>query len=169
MEVSDLEKLKIKASGLAEKYEQEYGGCSQCVLAAIKETLGGISDEVFKAGTGLAGGIGLSGYSCGALTGGVMALSCFLGRDYARFSDPKGDRISSYRLAAKLQLKFEEEYGTSLCKGIQTKIMGRSYNLWDPSEKEAFLEAGGHGDKCPLVCAKTAAFVIDILNEEKLI
>ena len=169
MEAIKLEELKISASKLAEKYEQEYGGCTQCVLAAIKETIGGISDEVFKAGTGLAGGIGLSGNSCGALTGGVMALSCYLGRDYDQFPDPDCERINSYRLAARLQQKFEEEYGTSLCQGIQTKIMGRSFNLWDPKDKEAFLEAGGHDDKCPLVCEKAAAFVIDILNEENLI
>ncbi len=169
MEAKKLEELKIRASGLAEKYEREYGGCTQCVLAAIMETLGGISDEVFKAGTGLAGGIGLSGNSCGALTGGVMALSCYLGRDYEHFADPDRERINSYHLAARLQQKFEEEYGTSVCQGIQTKIMGRSFNLWDPKDNEAFLDAGGHRDKCPSVCARAAAFVIDILNEEDLI
>ena len=169
MDKKDIEQLKAKASELAMKYEQEYGGCSQCVLAAIKDTLGGISDDVFKAGTGLAGGIGLTGNSCGALTGGVMALSCYLGRDYATFSDPDGERFKSFKLADKLQSKFEDEFGTSVCKGIQTKIMGKSYDLRIPSEKIAFLEAGGHGDKCPVVCAKAAAFVIDILNEENLI
>ena len=47
--------------------------------------------------------------------------------------------------------------------------MGRSYDLRITSERDEFLEAGGHGDKCPAVCAKTAEFVIDILNEENLI
>jgi C_GCAxxG_C_C family probable redox protein len=169
MEAKDLELLQAKASELAARYEREYGGCSQCVLAAIKETIGGISDDVFKAATGLAGGIGLTGNSCGALTGGVMALSCHLGRDYAHFSDPDGERFKSFRLADKLQSKFEEEFGTSECKGIQTKIMGRSFDLRIPDEKVAFLEAGGHDDKCPSVCAKAAACVIKILHEENLI
>ncbi|HMB30517.1 MAG TPA: C-GCAxxG-C-C family protein [Desulfohalobiaceae bacterium] len=169
MEKKELEELKAKASELAMKYEQEYGGCSQCVLAAIKDTLGGISNEVFKAGTGLAGGIGLTGNSCGALTGGVMALSCYFGRDYEHFPDPEGERFKSFELADKLQAKFEKEYGSSVCKDIQTKIMGRSYDLRIAKEKEEFLEAGGHGDKCPTVCAKAAAYVIDILNEENLI
>lgn len=169
MKVKDFEQLKTKASELAYKYEQKCGGCSQCVLAALKDTIGGISDDVFKAGTGLAGGIGLTGNSCGALTGGVMVLSCYLGRDYAHFADPEGERFKSFHLADKLQSKFEEEYGTSLCKGIQKHIMGKFYDLRIPSEKAAFLDAGGHDDKCPAVCAKAAAYVLDILNEENLI
>lgn len=169
MDKKDLKQIKAKASELAMKYEQEYGGCSQVVLGALRDSIGGISDDVFKAGTGLAGGIGLAGNSCGALTGGVMAISCYFGRDYAQFSDPDGERFKSFRLADKLQNKIEEEYGTSICKGIQTKIMGRFYDLRITSERDEFLEAGGHGDKCPAVCAKATEFVIDILNEESLI
>ncbi len=169
MNKKDLEQIKANASALATKYEQEYGGCSQAVLGALRDTIGGFSDEVFKAGTGLAGGIGLGGNSCGALTGGVMAISCYFGRDYAQFPDPDGERFKSFRLADKLQRKIEEEYGTSICKEIQTKIMGRYYDLRITSERDEFLKAGGHGDKCPAVCAKAAEFVIDILNEENLI
>ena len=169
MDKKDLEQLKAKASELACKYEQEYGGCSQAVLGALKDTIGGIRDEVFKAGTGLAGGIGLAGNCCGALTGGVMVLSCYHGRDYAQFSDPEGGRFKSFKIADKLLSKFEEEFGTCVCKEIQTKIMGRYYDLRITSERDAFLEAGGHSDKCPAVCAKATVFVIDILNEEKLI
>ena len=68
--------LREKADTLAYKYEKKYGGCPQCVLAAVKETVGGISDDVFKAATGLAGGVAVVGAgTCGALSGGVMALS----------------------------------------------------------------------------------------------
>ena len=101
MDKKNLEQVKAKASELAKKYEQEYGGCSQAVLGALRDTIGGFSDEVFKAGTGLAGGIGLAGNSCGALMGGVMAISCYFGRDYAHFSDPDGERVKSFKLADK--------------------------------------------------------------------
>jgi C_GCAxxG_C_C family probable redox protein len=161
--------LRQKAYTLAEQYEREYGGCSQCVVGAVKDTVGGISDDVFKSATGLAGGVGLTGRTCGAITGGVMALSCFLGREYSSFPDKDRIRFKSFDLAAELINKFESEYGSTMCKDIQTKIMGRYYDLRDQNEHAQFLEAGGHDDKCPSVCGKAAACVIDILYEHNII
>lgn len=169
MNSKDLAEHRRRAYELAANYEKEYGGCSQCVLAAIRDTIGGISDDVFKSATGLAGGVGLMGQTCGALTGGVMALSSFLGREYNNFPDPEEIRFKSFKLAEKLQKIFEQEYNSSNCKEIQTKIMGRSYDLRNPEERSDFLKAGGHEDKCPSVCGKAAACIIDILDEEDLI
>jgi C_GCAxxG_C_C family probable redox protein len=169
MDSQEIANLRQKAYTLAEQYEREYGGCSQCVVAAIKDTVGGISDDVFKAATGLAGGVGLTGNTCGALTGGVMALSCFLGREYSAFDDPKRVRFKTFDLAADLQKRLESEFGSSLCRDIQTRIMGRYYDLRNEEEHALFLKAGGHDDKCPSVCGKAAAHVIDILYENDLI
>lgn len=169
MNPEDVAELRRKAYNLAEKYERQYGGCSQCVLGAIKDTVGGIGDDVFKAGTGLAGGIGLTGNSCGALTGGVMAISSYLGREYANFADPDRVRFKTFELAAKLQGRFAEEYGTSLCRQIQKKTIGKSFDLWNKEEYKEFIEAGGHTTKCPSVCGFAAACVIDLLYEAKLI
>ena len=52
--------------------------------------------------------------------------------------------------------KFVAEYGGCLCKEVQTKTMGRSFNLWDPDDYAAFDAAGGHADKCPDVVGKAA-------------
>ena len=80
---------------LAYKYEREYGGCSQAVVGAFKKVVGGIGDDVFKAATGLAGGIGLTGNTCGALSGGVLVLGHFVGREYDNFADPEGIRFET--------------------------------------------------------------------------
>ncbi len=37
-----------KVYALAFEYEQRYGSCSQCVLAAIQDVFGIVDDEVFK-------------------------------------------------------------------------------------------------------------------------
>lgn len=162
--------LRKKADALAYKYEKEYGGCPQCVLAAVKETVGGISDDVFKAATGFAGGVAVVGTgTCGALSGGVMALSAHLGREYANFADPQRIRWETFRICKKLVNKFETEFGGGLCKDVQTRIMGRSYNLWDDQDYKDFNAAGGHDDKCTMVCGKAARWVIEILEEDKLI
>lgn len=161
--------LKNRAWQLAYEFEAKYGGCAQCVLAALKETIGGIPEEVFKSATGLAGGIGLQGYACGALTGGVLALSSYLGREYSNFADPQRVRFQTARMCEKLIGKFTAEYGSPNCAAIQTKLMDRSYRLSVPEDLADFLAAGGHDDKCTGVCGNSARWVIEILEEEGLL
>ena len=72
----------------AKKYEMKNGGCSQCTLAGIFDALGVQNDDIFKAASGLADGIGLTGEGhCGTLSGAVLAISYFFGRDKEDFSD----------------------------------------------------------------------------------
>ena len=167
MEDTKKQDMMREVEELAYKYEQEYGGCSQAVVGAFKKVFGGISDDVFKATTGLAGGVGLTGNTCGALLGGVILLSAFLGREYEDFPDPDGKRFDSFRLSKKLVERFDSEYGSAKCQDIQTKIMGRHYDIW--TERDAFLAAGGHDDKCPSVCANGARWTLEILTEEGLL
>ena len=46
--------------------------------------------------------------------------------------------------------------------------MGRSFNLWDREDYKAFLEAGGHTDKCPVVVGNAAKWAVEILLREGL-
>ncbi len=158
---SDKEDLMKRAYELGFNFEREYGSCSQCVFAAFSEVLGKRNEEIFKAIDGLAGGLGRTGNgTCGALSGGVAAIS----QRYGREEFPNlGQREKCMTLSKKLHDKFIEEYGSILCKDVQTKIMGRSYNLWDPKEREEFNKAGGHTDKCPDVVGKAAKWTVEIL------
>jgi len=158
-----------KAMQLAWKYTKSYGGCAQVVLASIKETAGNIGDDVFQSATGLAGGVARTGNACGALTGGVMALSCYWGRPYSDFADPDKRRVRTFSMSKKLADRFQETYGSHNCGKIQEKIMGRSYNLGDPKDFEQFVKDGGHDDKCNSVCANSARWVLEILSEEGLL
>jgi len=159
-----------KIEKIAYKNEQQYGGCAQSVIGAFKEILGlKISNDVFKAATGLAGGIGLTGNSCGALTAGVMVLSTFIGREYDNFSDPKRIRFKTYELVRELITCFKGEYGSVNCYDIHRKIMGKAYNLWNKKQYKEFLDAGGHDNKCPSVCGNAAKWTIGILLKEGLL
>lgn len=70
----------------------KYGCCPQCVLTAVKEATGDVSDDVIKAGHGLSGGGALIGTGgvCGALTGGLLALGTRLGREAAKLDQGRG-------------------------------------------------------------------------------
>jgi C_GCAxxG_C_C family probable redox protein len=148
------------------EYEQKYGSCPQCVLAAIQDVLGGIDDEVFKAGYALAGGVGLStNGTCGALSGGVMALCCKYGRPRESFA--KGRYLKCHWLAKKLYDRFVQEYGSCICHDVQKKILGRSFDMWDEHDYDEFGKAGGHTDKCPSVAGNAAMWAAEILLERK--
>ena len=43
---------------LGRHYERTYGGCSQCVVAALQDTYDTRNDEILRAATGLAAGGG---------------------------------------------------------------------------------------------------------------
>ena len=166
MEESNKEILK-KAYELGFNYEKEYGGCCQSVLAAIQDTLDMKNDAIFKAGTGLAGGLGATGAgTCGALSGGAMTISSRIGRDRNNFKDPEKIRFQAYLLAKKLYDRFVEEYGSGTCNDIQKRLFGRSYNLLDPAEFEAFEKAGGHIDKCTSVVGNAAKWTVEIMLEQ---
>lgn len=166
--VINKEKTLKKVECLAIEYDQEYYGCAQCVLAALKAVLKDkILIDVFKAASGLAGAVGRIGNTCGAVTGGVMILSSFLGWEYKDFFGP--ENMESLRIAKKVVGRFIQEYGSATCFDIQTKIMGRYFDFWKKEDEKAFLDSGGHDNKCLTVCGKGARWVLEILFEEGLV
>lgn len=164
MDATREESMK-RAYELGFSFERDYGSCAQCVFAAVGEILENRSEEIFKAMDAFAGGLGRSGNgTCGALSGGVAAISCKYGRK--DFQAPRAsDRERCMTLAKRLHDRFVEEYGSILCKDIQKRIMGRSYNLWDPKDREEFNAAGGHTNKCPDVVGKAAKWTVELLSE----
>jgi C_GCAxxG_C_C family probable redox protein len=131
------------------------------VLAALQAKLGGIDDHVFKAGSCLSGGVVGRGETCGALTGGMLAIGNEVGRE--RLEDIAQLR-KARDIATELYLRFHEEVGHTVCAEVHKLKFGRTYRLYDPEEQKAFHEAGGHNDDgCPLVCATAARITADIL------
>jgi C_GCAxxG_C_C family probable redox protein len=155
-----------RAYALAYEYEQKYGSCPQCVLGAIQDVFGTVDDAVFKASHALAGGVGLStGGTCGALSGGVLSLGSTYGRSRQDFA--KGRFLKSYQLGKALLDRFVAEFGSPLCKDVQAKLFGRSYDMWDDADFQAFQDAGAHRDKCPAVAGQVAAWTAQMLIEAK--
>ena len=66
----------------------------------------------------------------------------------------------------KLRSKFFEEFGGVVCKDVQKKIFGRSFNLLDKEDYKIFEKMGAHTDKCTDVVGKTAVWTADIILDE---
>ena len=160
------DKVLNKAFEIGKKYETQNGACSQCIIAGVFEALNIDNEDVFRAATGLADGVGLTGEGqCGALSGGVMAIGYLFGRKKADFGD-KRKILKANILAKKLYNQFIEKYGTCRCYDLQSKNVGRFYDMWDPVEVERAVEDGVL-DKCGTVVGEVARMTTKIILEER--
>jgi len=153
-----------KAYELGKRFEKECTGCGQTSIAAIFKVLGIWNEDVFKAASGLADGLGLTGDgSCGALVGSSMVIGYLFGReskDFKKFEKP----MKSYELVKQLHREYLKNYGTCRCHDVQMKLVGKTYDLWNAKElQEAF--SSGMLEKCSEVVGNTAKIATQIILE----
>jgi C_GCAxxG_C_C family probable redox protein len=155
-----------KAFALAKKYEMENGNCAQCVFSSVTEALGAENNDVFRAATGFADGIGLSGEGhCGALSGGVMAISYLFGRKRDEFTR-RGKMMKALLLSRRLQADFMEKYGACRCHDLQVKFYGKFFNLLEPGEMEAAVKAGVL-ETCSTLAGEAARMTLELIFEQQ--
>jgi C_GCAxxG_C_C family probable redox protein len=160
MDSGEKQVLGEQACQKAIRYELDYGCCPQCVLASLQETVGGIDDQTIKASHGLSGGGALLGEGvCGALTGGLMALSAKYGRDRDKLD--RGRYINNFKKAKELTERFRTEFGGVTCRDLQRKFTGRTYDMWNAEEYKAFDDA--RGQQCARATGTVTRWVVEML------
>jgi C_GCAxxG_C_C family probable redox protein len=131
-----------KAYEAARGYERSCTGCAQSTVAGLLDAFDIKSDDVFRASSGLADGIGLSGQgACGGLIGSSMVIGLLFGRTYKDHHNLLAP-MKSYRLSKKIYKRFIEKYGSCRCYDIQTRLMGRTYNLMEPKDLKEAIQTG---------------------------
>jgi C_GCAxxG_C_C family probable redox protein len=160
MNSEEKQALAEQAYEKAVNYELDYGCCPQCVLATIQETVGFVDDATIKASHGLSGGGGLVGLgACGALTGGLMALSSKFGRDRDKLD--KGRCINNFKKNKELVERFRSEFGGITCEELQKQFTGRTYDMWKVEEYKAFDDA--RGKQCAHATGTVTKWVVEML------
>jgi C_GCAxxG_C_C family probable redox protein len=171
------QQLLKKAYELGVSFERYSGSCSQCTAAAMREILG-FEDVVVRVASSSCGGqAGFSIGACGGVIGSTIVLDYYLGRPAHMVSAtqtiPQSFESLHYAMEAARLLgeKFVRQYGSIMCPQIQTRIYGRSFNLQDPADWEAFEEAGAHSDptKCMSVVGNAARWTLETLIEKKVL
>ena len=119
-------------------FNQEYN-CAQAVALSCLELLGGNTDGIKQLAVGFAHGMG-AGCACGALTGGVMAVSSLLAGP-----ETKGFDREIEEAAAELHQKFVNEFGQACCRGLRKKL--------SPFKNS----------RCREITSKTAALTMELL------
>jgi C_GCAxxG_C_C family probable redox protein len=151
--------------------EKNRHSCSQSSFHAITAVLGCKNPVVFKSLAALQGGGADSGLnSCGAFCGALVAFSLFFGRDYALWESGKMELKASI-LGEKILEKFQEAYGSAICKDIHMYGLGFATRFVKDGKRdqqaiEKFEEHGGHTIVAPTVVGRAAAWAVDLLWDE---
>ena len=101
-------------------YEKRYGGCAQCAVAALQDALPFVPADasLFRAASCLDGGATPTGIqSCGGFTGAGIIIGHLCGR--TRDEIFFGDKKLSQELLRSVYRRFEERYGSVLCKDVR--------------------------------------------------
>jgi C_GCAxxG_C_C family probable redox protein len=156
-----------RARALGFEYEKTITGCCQCTIAAIQDALDIRNDAVFKAGSGLTAGGGISCEgSCGGYTGGVMVMSSVFGRCRQKWNNDRNEKDCAHRMAGALLNRFKLEYGSHICRKIHQRIFGRNFDLKIAAQRGDFEKLGAHVDKCTSVVGEAAAWAVELILEE---
>lgn len=109
--------------------------CSEAVIKTIIDEFQiDVSEDVIKMASGFPVGMGGMGCTCGALTGGVMAIGLVYGRSQGK--DPKVNK--AMELSAKLYQIFCERHKVSCCK-----VLTRGMEKGSPEHMEQCIAFTG--------------------------
>lgn len=141
----DLERVRE----LAEKYYREGSFfCSESIVKTIRDEFElDLPDEVIAMASGFPIGIGRSGCTCGAVTGGIMALGMFFGRTEG--GDQKVNK--TLELSKELHDDFRSKNKTLCCR-----ILTKGMTLGTPE----------HKDQCVRFTGEVAYKVAEIITRE---
>lgn len=152
MKTSDISVERIRET--AENYYRNGDFfCSEAIVKTIKDEFDlPISDDIVAAASGFPIGIGGSGCTCGAVSGGVMALGLIFGRQQAK--DPKVRK--TMELTKELHERFRSNHKSLCCR-----VLTKGLDMGSGEHKEQCISFTGE------VAEEVAKIILRELNLEK--
>jgi C_GCAxxG_C_C family probable redox protein len=145
-----------------EEYNFIGRNCARGTALAILEEFGLGSMEIVKALSPFPG-FGGTGWMCGGVTGGLIALGLYFGSEDVLDDDAV---VATIMAARQFMSRFEEQVGSVLCPGIHEDVVFGQYMdpAASPEKMEAFARAKGF-EKCGLLPAIGAGVAAEIIIE----
>lgn len=147
-----------EAAARAEALFLEGYACSQAVLLAYARQLGLADDVAAGVASAFGGGMARNGWTCGALTGALMAIGVRAGN---RAADDVTRKEDAYARANTLLARFVQEHGATECRALLR------LDISDPAQRQAASDAGLFKTLCPRFVRSAAALLADGLREEE--
>lgn len=140
------------------------GNCAQTTFLTLQEEFELEGQSVLKALTPFPG-IALRGETCGAITGGLMALGLIYGRDKENLGNWQA-YIDSLPPSRRFCRRFVDEWGSTMCANIVESQFGRRFDLADPVEAMQWMNCGAL-EKCGEVIEKGVQIAAQIILEKQ--
>lgn len=125
--------------------------CSQAVFTVFAKDFGLDEGLAHRLSGGLGGGIGRTGQTCGALSGGILALSLAFGSAISADQDAK---LKTYEITKRFLDEMALRHGSTQCK-----VLLDGADLWTQAGRDK-VKAEGLSDKvCNRLIAETVEYV----------
>lgn len=157
---------KQQILGRVQRRGEEYNflarNCARGTALAVMEEFGLGNMEIIRALSPFPG-FGGTGWMCGGVTGGLIALGLYFGSDDVLDYEATGGTIMAAR---KFMPRFEEEAGAVVCPKLQEDVIFGRYMdpAASPENMEAFAKAKGF-EKCGLLPGIGARLAAEIIIE----
>lgn len=139
--------IEIEPAALASSLFEQGFTCGQAVLAAFAGRYGLARDAALRLGCAFGGGIA---ETCGAVSGGLMAIGLAHGR--VRVED-EASRERTYEAARAFLERFRREHGSDVCQ----ELLG--VDIGTPEGREAAAKEGLFRTRCPKFVRSAARIV----------
>lgn len=133
------------------RFRQDFN-CAQSVLVAFASGYGLTDEMALKISASFGGGMARSGKTCGAVTGGLMALGLKYG-----YTVPEG-RDAMYGIALEFMHRFEKLHGSLSCRDLL------GFDVSTPENREKARQAGVFQNICPGLVHDAAEIVQAMLK-----
>jgi C_GCAxxG_C_C family probable redox protein len=146
----------------AEEYNLIACNCARGTALAIMEEFGLGNMEIVQALSPFPG-FGGTGWMCGGVTGGLIALGLYFGSVDVLDGEAVG---ATFMAAREFMSRFEEQAGSVLCPTIHEDVVFGRYMdpAASPEKMEAFAQAKGF-EKCGLLPAIGAGLAAELIIE----
>jgi C_GCAxxG_C_C family probable redox protein len=121
------------------------------VLTAFASEFGLSEETALKIAASFGGGMARTGKTCGAVTGGLMALGLKYG-----YTAPEG-RDATYGIAQEFMHRFEEQHGSVACRDLL------GFDISTPENRERAQQSGVFQNICPGLVRDAVEIVQELL------
>jgi C_GCAxxG_C_C family probable redox protein len=127
--------------------------CAESVLLAIAENRGVTSDLLPKIATGFCAGVARTCGMCGAVSGGVMAIGLFCGRNST--TEPV---LPTYETVRDMLKQVEERYGSTNCRELTGCDLGTD-------EGQKYFKDNNLKQKCREITETVTAISSEVIDK----
>ena len=160
--LANRQQILARVQQRAEEYNFIGRNCARGTALAILEEFGLGSMEIVKALSPFPG-FGGTGWMCGGVTGGLIALGLYFGSEDVLDDDAV---VATIMAARQFMSRFEEQVGSVICPTIHEDVVFGRYMdpAACPQNMEAFAQAKGF-EKCGLLPGIGAGLAAELIIE----